>query len=60
MKKGSFHKLLIDWAQRKAHPVAEYIDTDFNAVYNSLTAGSFDSNALFRLFCLDQWLLTIV
>jgi asparagine synthase (glutamine-hydrolysing) len=59
MKKGRFHNFLIDWAQKNEHPAAEYIDTNFKSIYNSLVTGTFDSNALFRLFCLDQWLLTI-
>jgi asparagine synthase (glutamine-hydrolysing) len=60
MKKGPFHNVLTDWAQKKEHPVSEYIDTDFASVYNALLTGTFDSNALFRLFCLDQWLLTVL
>jgi asparagine synthase (glutamine-hydrolysing) len=58
MKKGNFHETLKEWSAQKNHPVEEFISTPFNKINKSIKDCEFDSNALFRLFCLDKWLST--
>ena len=56
MKQGPLHDLMIRWADDSTHPVSEYITTPFSSVKTTLHSGSFDTNSMFRLFCLDKWL----
>jgi asparagine synthase (glutamine-hydrolysing) len=56
MKSGAFHELLLSWANRKEHPVSDYISTSFNEINSSIKSKNFDSTSMFRLFCLDKWL----
>ncbi len=55
-RKGPFHEALATWAERKKHPVSEYIDTPFAEIAETLQAGRFDATSMFRLYCLDAFL----
>jgi asparagine synthase (glutamine-hydrolysing) len=56
MKSGAFHKILLEWAGKKEHPVSEFISSGFCEIRKSLQSGDFDSTAMFRLFCADKWM----
>lgn len=56
LKSGPLHDRFRDWARRPEHPVAEFIATPFAEVVATLASGTFDSNGMFRLYCLDHWL----
>ena len=56
MKNGIFHDTLKQWSLEKNHPVEEFISTSFNNINSAIQFKTFDSNAIFRLYCLDKWL----
>lgn len=56
MKDGPFHQELLRWSKVKDHPVSDYIETSFLDINNSINGKLFDSNSMFRLYCLDKWL----
>lgn len=57
MKSGAFHEQLISWSKQSEHPVSEYISTPFNSIHDAIIMKEFDSTSMFRLYCLDKWLV---
>jgi asparagine synthase (glutamine-hydrolysing) len=57
MKSGSFHDRLLDWSQTSDPPVSQFLESGFGEIRPLLVSGAFDPTALFRLFCLDRWLI---
>ena len=56
LSKGPLNDFLVAWAEKKEHPVEEFVKTPFGKIAETAREGKFDATSMFRLQCLDAFL----